>query len=64
MDEALKSIGDKGAAALPGAVLAAHDAFGELTLTAEAARIVEALTFLRDDPACQFICFIDMSGVD
>ena len=22
------------------------------------------LTFLRDDPACQFICFIDVSGVD
>ena len=45
-------------------MLAVHDAYGELTLIAEAARIVEVLTFLRDDPDCQFICFIDISGVD
>ena len=23
-----------------------------------------SLTFLRDDPACQFVCFIDLTGVD
>ncbi len=50
MDDALKSIGDKAVATLPGAVVGARMAFGELTLTAEAARIVEVLTFLRDDP--------------
>jgi NADH-quinone oxidoreductase subunit C len=64
MDEGLKAIGDKALASLPGAVLAAHDAYGELTLEAEAGRIVEVLTFLRDDPDCQFICFTDLSGVD
>jgi NADH-quinone oxidoreductase subunit C len=64
MDATLKSIGDKALAALPGAVLGARQAYGELTLTAEAARIVDVLAFLRDDPACQFFCFTDLSGVD
>ena len=64
MDATLKSIGDKALAALPGAVLGAREAYGELTLTAEAARIVDVLTFLRDDPGCQFFCFTDLSGVD
>jgi NADH-quinone oxidoreductase subunit C len=64
MDDALKSIGDKAVATLPGAVVGAREAYGELTLTAEAARIVEVLTFLRDDAACQFICFTDLSGAD
>ncbi len=64
MDEGLKAIGDKALASLPGAVLAVRDAYGELTLEAEAARIVEVLTFLRDDPDCQFFCFTDLSGVD
>lgn len=38
--------------------------FGELTLEAEAADIVEVLTFLRDDAQCQFISFIDICGAD
>ena len=37
---------------------------GELTLTADAARIVETMTFLRDDPKCQFAVLIDICGVD
>jgi len=64
MDDALKSIGDKAAAALPGAIVGAAQAFGELTLIAQAGRILEVLTLLRDDPVGQFICFIDISGVD
>jgi NADH-quinone oxidoreductase subunit C len=64
MDAALKSVGDKALAALSGAVLGARQAYGELTLTAEAARIVDVITFLRDDPACQFFCFIDLTGAD
>ena len=64
MDARLKSTGDKALTALPGAVLEARQAFGELTLTAEAGRIVDVLTFLRDDPACQFFCFTDLSGAD
>jgi NADH-quinone oxidoreductase subunit C len=38
--------------------------FGELTLHAEAATIIEVLTFLRDDAECKFICFIDICGAD
>jgi NADH-quinone oxidoreductase subunit C len=64
MDARLKSTGDKALTALPGAVLDARQAFGELTLTVEAGRIVDVLTFLRDDPACQFFCFTDLSGAD
>jgi NADH-quinone oxidoreductase subunit C len=64
MSDGLKSIGEKAIAALPGAIEEANQAFGELTLIAKSARIVEVLTFLRDDPACQFTCFIDLSGAD
>jgi NADH-quinone oxidoreductase subunit C len=38
--------------------------FGELTLHADAANIVELLTFLRDDAECKFVCFIDICGAD
>ncbi len=64
MDEALKTVADKIVAALPDAAIGAHFAHGELTIAAEAARIVDVLTFLRDDPDCQFICFTDLCGVD
>ena len=39
-------------------------AFGELTVHAEAAEINTVLTFLRDDPECRFVCFIDICGAD
>jgi NADH-quinone oxidoreductase subunit C len=64
MDEALKSVGDKIAGALAGAVTGVQFAFGELTILAESDRIVEILTFLRDDPSCQFVCFTDLAGAD
>lgn len=64
MDDALSKIGEKAAAALPGAILNVASAYGELTLTAEASRIVEVLTFLRDDPDCLFINFVDLLGAD
>jgi len=64
MDEILKSIGEKALAALPGAVLSATRAYGELTLTVEALRIVDVLTYLRDDPACLFFSFIDLTAAD
>jgi NADH-quinone oxidoreductase subunit C len=35
-----------------------------LTLIAEAARIIDVLAFLRDDPACRFYCFTDLGGAD
>jgi NADH-quinone oxidoreductase subunit C len=64
MDDALKGIGDRITAALPDAVTGVQLSLGELTLLAKAERIVDVLTFLRDDPGCQFICFTDLCGAD
>jgi NADH-quinone oxidoreductase subunit C len=64
MDGPLQSILDKVGGALPGVVLDTKFAFGELTLTIEPARVIDALKFLRDDPAAQFISLIDISGAD
>jgi NADH-quinone oxidoreductase subunit C len=64
MDEQLQTIAAKLAGALSGAVLDSNFAFGELTLTLDPARIIEALQFLRDDAAAEFVSIIDISGVD
>ncbi len=64
MDELLKTIGEKVAAALPGAVVEQAFAFGELTLTIDPARNLDVLRFLRDDPAGMFVSIIDISGAD
>jgi NADH-quinone oxidoreductase subunit C len=45
-------------------VSAANIAFGELTLETDAASILEVMTFLRDDPKCAFMSFIDIAGAD
>jgi len=39
-------------------------AFGELTLACDASNIIEVLTFLRDDPECRFVAFIDITAAD
>jgi len=39
-------------------------AYGELTLTVRADRIVPILKFLRDDVQCRFIQLMDLCGVD
>jgi NADH-quinone oxidoreductase subunit C len=64
MDNDLRQLGDSIAAALPHAVLSASVAYGELTLTVEPSGLIEAVTFLRDDPSCLFVCFIDLTVVD
>jgi len=38
--------------------------YGELTVHTQADKIVELMTFLRDDAQCKFISFIDCCGVD
>ena len=62
--EALKALGAHVAASLPGAVLDQSLAYGELTLMLDMSRLVETVTFLRDDPQCLFLCFIDTTAVD
>ena len=39
-------------------------AFGELAISAPAGDIIRVLEFLRDDPACRFVNFTDICGVD
>ena len=64
MDDQLQIIAERVAGALPGAVLQSNFAFGELTLTVDHPRIIEALRWLRDDGAAQFVSIIDISGAD
>jgi NADH-quinone oxidoreductase subunit C len=64
MDETLKELGETIVGALGGAVSAHKVAFGQLTLDARAADLIKVMTFLRDDPRCQFVCFIDGCAVD
>jgi len=62
--DALAALSDHIGAALGPAVVSRTIAFGELTLVVQASDIVYALTYLRDDPACAFRCFIDICGAD
>jgi len=64
MDEELKALGDAAIAALPGADLRAYVEFGELNLVANASRVVEVLSWLRDDSGALFSCLIDITAVD
>ncbi|HUB64947.1 MAG TPA: NADH-quinone oxidoreductase subunit C, partial [Methylocella sp.] len=64
MDSGLKQLGEAIAAALPGAIRGLSTAFGELTLMVEPARYIETVTYLRDDPSCLFVSFIDLTAVD
>lgn len=60
----LAQISDYVAGKLGGAILDRQISYGDLTLLADRERIVEVLTFLRDDPECRFVCFVDICGVD
>ncbi len=64
MHDILDSLGQTIVKALPASVTGYDVSRGELTVTAEAADIVKVATFLRDDAACQFNCFIDVTAVD
>ena len=63
-DGELKDLGEAIAAALPGAVLDISTGFGELSLTIAPERLIETVRHLRDDPACLFVCFTDLTAVD
>jgi NADH-quinone oxidoreductase subunit C len=60
----LVALGETIKAALPGAVTGSSVAFGQLTLTANVAHIVDVIRHLRDDPALRFVSFIDVTAVD
>jgi NADH-quinone oxidoreductase subunit C len=63
-DNGLETLGQTIVAALPGAAIGHSIAFNQLTVSIHAAKIVEIVTFLRDDPRCRFISFIDVTAVD
>ena len=64
MDHSLENLGASIKTALVASVISYEVVCGELTVGAKAADIVQVATFLRDDPACQFICIIDITAVD
>lgn len=69
MDEVIQvdplvDLGEHIARALGAVILSRAVAFGELTLTAEKDAIVTVATFLRDDPRCRFVSFVDICGAD
>jgi len=65
MDESrLDALGQMIVATLPGAATGHSVSFGQLTVTVEAAKIVEVTRFIRDDQRCRFVNFIDVTAVD
>jgi NADH-quinone oxidoreductase subunit C len=64
MTDTLSDLGSHIVSKMPDKSGAANVTRGELTLTIDAAKIVETLTLLRDDPKCQFEILIDICGVD
>jgi NADH-quinone oxidoreductase subunit C len=62
--EALNDLSAYLAEKLGGRLDKAVVAYGELTLSVEAANIVDVLSFLKNDVQCQFVSFIDICGAD
>src|SRR6202166_1584897 len=63
-DGRLDALGQTIVSALPGAATDHTVAFGQLTVAVCADKIVEVVKFLRDDPGCRFVSFIDVTAVD
>jgi NADH-quinone oxidoreductase subunit C len=63
-DNKLDALGQMIVAALPGCAIGHELAFGELTVTIYAEKVVEVARFLRNDPRCRFISPIDVTAVD
>jgi NADH-quinone oxidoreductase subunit C len=64
MKAELEALGNHIASSLGEAISHHVVAFDELTVVARGEDIVRVVTFLRDDPQCQFISFIDIAGAD
>ena len=64
MDEALQELGEHIAGEIDTSVAHWEITHGELNVVVVADQIVRALKFLRDDPACRFVAFVDICGVD
>jgi NADH-quinone oxidoreductase subunit C len=62
MSEALQTLGETLAAAMPGAMTGHSIAFGELTVAVNASGIVDVIRHLRDEQ--RFVSFIDVTAID
>ena len=60
----LNDLGEHIAASLDAPVHGRTVAYGELTVLVQGDAIVQALTFLRDDPRCLFVSLMDLCGAD
>ena len=63
-DGRLDALGKTIVSALPGSASAHEVTFNQLTVAVKAERIVEVVRYLRDDPGCRFISFIEVTAVD
>ena len=64
MSADLQALSDHIASSLGEAIENRAITFDELTIVARREDIVQVATFLRDDPQCRFVCFIDICGAD
>ncbi len=64
LTETLLDLGEHIAGNLAATGVTTSIAFDELTVHADRGNIIQVLRFLRDDPSCRFVCFIDICGVD
>jgi NADH-quinone oxidoreductase subunit C len=64
MSAELQALASHVASSLGGAVTASAIAYDELTLVVRGEDIVRIVAFLRDDPHCRFVSFLDICGVD
>jgi NADH-quinone oxidoreductase subunit C len=64
MSADLKDLGDYIAASLGESITDTAVTYGELTVAARAEGVVRVVTFLRDDPRCRFVSFVDICGAD
>jgi NADH-quinone oxidoreductase subunit C len=64
MSEALQDLAGMIELKRADAVQSTAIAFGELTVTANLAHLVELIEFLRDDPSCRFSSLVDITAVD
>ena len=62
--DSLTGLQEHVAARLGDAVRESAIAYDELTLVIEGSEIVRAVEFLRDDPECLFVSFVDICGAD
>ncbi|WP_243368453.1 NADH-quinone oxidoreductase subunit C [Microvirga solisilvae] len=64
MSAELQALSDHIASSLGGVIEDRAIAYDELTIIVRAEEIVRVVSFLRDDPQCRFVCFIDICGAD